>query len=640
MSSPRVDPFARWSSPESGSDPFVRWSEPSTPTPAPTAPERPGFLRRTYELSPLTLPVGAAKGLLGSAYGATRLTNRALRALLPESIAPPAMPEELPPSLRPRGFGEQVGAFAEQAAEFLVPGGVVRRAVPAVAPYLGRAAFPVLEGLSAGTVGTVQTGSPEAGAAIGATAGTLTAVAPVVGRGLKGLGKQLMESRLKMPGKSYAEGATPETVFKYGLGGTLNQIVNKASEAIQTRAAALRDLLRTQEQTGTIARKVGRLDAERGRVALLRELDAAEAEALASPDSVNVRDAIRSAAQRWRQGLQEMGGDQGQFGILEANKFKHRIGLEGAWNYGRAAPDTDASEQLANRFYPRVRRAIEKAAEESGPEVAAINKELGELIPLHSAASRRVPIAGRQDLLPLIETVWAAGTGNVALPVAYWAGKSPLGATALYGTGRFLAGGPKSVKNPRIEPIETFRGPEETLAGPRMPTHRQALTSMMQGERGPRSRRLLPAGEQGGPIAETVQPSYVGPLPRQPRQIAPPGPTREVRVPKVAGIPSVPYREGGLQDVSPRSATPLPARGGMSAEVAKMRTEYEALARQMRNLETEMERTASGAAERRALESRSALDRWLEEQKGISADLWDSLPDAIRDRLRREFTRR
>lgn len=98
-------------------------------------------------------------GIGKSLYGAAQL----LSAPLPG----PPLPDR-PDLFDPRNAAESAGQFVEQSAEFLAPGGLVKRGVQAAAthgPRAARAARLALEGATAGSVASVQGASPgEAGA--------------------------------------------------------------------------------------------------------------------------------------------------------------------------------------------------------------------------------------------------------------------------------------------------------------------------------------------------------------------------------------------------------------------------------------------------------------------------------------------
>lgn len=457
---------------------------------------------------------------------------------------------------------------------------------------------------------------------LGASIEGLAELVPLAGAGLglagryaigpaaKGLGKRLLEARLKMPGASYSAGAKPETFFKYGLGGSFEQMAQKTVEALRTRATALRSLL---SKAGENAPKLN----------LEQTLDEAERELLADPRNSGILDALQNQVARWRKGIEGK-----SFDLLDSNKIKHQIGLEGTWSYDAArgkmvpTPDVSATERLANAWYPKIRQAIENAAAEAGPGVARLNRELGELIPAQNALVRRIPIEKRQDVLPLIETVWAAGRGDIVGPALYWSLKRPWTASKLYSVGARLTGGSKAIANPATqtglfgsEPFETSTayGQKAATSGlfperPLYPTYGGVERAAEELRGGPYVQRMLPRpGEttpaeaywrqtpeayrphararrfiarlpeptlEPGVIAETVQPSTVGRIPRAiPEGTASPTEVGFRAIPRVqrmdlpsttSEIPQFPL--GGIDNFLMRSGVRPETLGQLNAE--------------------------------------------------------------------------
>src|SRR3990167_4032391 len=94
--------------------------------------EQPGMLRTAGDflesIGPLSVGRGVLKGMAESGYGAANLVNKGLRAILPESLSPAPFPSESQKFLEPVGPGQTVGKFAERVAEYMVPGGAIKKA--------------------------------------------------------------------------------------------------------------------------------------------------------------------------------------------------------------------------------------------------------------------------------------------------------------------------------------------------------------------------------------------------------------------------------------------------------------------------------------------------------------------------------
>lgn len=121
---------------------------------------------------------GALKSLGSTLYNTSSLVNRGLRSFqtpsgrpLENAIAP--MPDK-PEFLNPQGIAQNIGGLAEQTAEFFLPAGQTSKAGAAIegatkSGLLRTLSKAGVEGLATGGISELQGGSPEAGAAIGAT---------------------------------------------------------------------------------------------------------------------------------------------------------------------------------------------------------------------------------------------------------------------------------------------------------------------------------------------------------------------------------------------------------------------------------------------------------------------------------------
>lgn len=176
------------------------------------------------------LGIGAAKGLGRTAVGAARLMRF-------PSVSPMGLPEgvESALGLDPANTGERIGMGVEQAAEFLLPGGALRRA-PAVvalakkAPAVARA---VAEAAAGAGVSAVQGGDVTTSAALGAAG-------PVVGKAVSSGARAIRNAG---PVKAIAESLNKQarTQIDQALAPTTRRMKAKAARVtpqIQKRLAA------------------------------------------------------------------------------------------------------------------------------------------------------------------------------------------------------------------------------------------------------------------------------------------------------------------------------------------------------------------------------------------------------------------
>lgn len=192
---------------------------------------------------------GVGSGVFKTARGAASLLG------LPESeylnrlaTAPPTM-------------AGQVGQFAEQGAEFLVPGAAAGGYLKAVTnPYVRAGLGAGLEALGAGTVAGVQTGGdPEAMRNAALAGGAISGAAS----GVKQLAPWLKESAITQYGralnptkermKAYAKEVIPELIQRRQVIGTLGGTLAKTKDRIHYFGQQIDDIWQQMEQAGTTA---------------------------------------------------------------------------------------------------------------------------------------------------------------------------------------------------------------------------------------------------------------------------------------------------------------------------------------------------------------------------------------------------
>lgn len=171
---------------------------------------------------PRQAQIGAVKGIANTAYGLTGLVNRGIRALGPdiEQYVPPMPPK--PQFLEPEGMAQKAGYGAEQAGEFLIPGGA-EEAIAAKAGRLAPLARIAASGVGAGGVSAAQGGSFGTGALVGGAASGIAqaakALAPSVAESALGIARRA-RTYGKTPGRAILEettGILPSTVEEQAL---------------------------------------------------------------------------------------------------------------------------------------------------------------------------------------------------------------------------------------------------------------------------------------------------------------------------------------------------------------------------------------------------------------------------------------
>lgn len=329
------------------------------------------------------------KGIGSTGFGIKQIADRVLGRA----------PQPKPAILQPSNPHQETVMKAEQAAEFMVPG-----MFTAKLGKMGTLARAGTEAVSAGAVAGLQTGGdPVAVRNAAVIAGIIPIAAkPVSWIGTK-MGTKIQDSVLRATDADLERGFDIKNVFKHDVGGSAHAVADKSAVKIAELAKSLRAELNRTPQTSQID--------------VLTLLDDVEKELNRNAAQQFGRDsAIRGALDKLTESLSRI-SPSGKVNIIEAQEMKRSIGLMGSWTYGQQDEKSKALELVATKLYPRLREAIEKTAV-NGAAVKAINKQLGELIPIEQVAIKRIPVADRQNLLSLTDIVTLVG-GTIS-PANLW----------------------------------------------------------------------------------------------------------------------------------------------------------------------------------------------------------------------------
>lgn len=335
----------------------------------------------------------------------------------------PNVKPEIDKGLERHGFAEKTGAFAERVAEFAAGEGEVKAAFKA-APFLARATGVVAKlrdaaaGATAGGVITKAQGGSDTEAGINAViGGGLAPLLEATGAGLKILGEKFQANHIRGGLTDEAAGFGIQTLNKYGLSGfslkgTLDAVHGKITELADNLRSITKSAPGSIDLGDVLAKTEGDL---MSRASRLKN----------AGDTAN----IKSALDRFTNEAADIGGATT---IDEAQTLKRAVGLKGAWSYGKSDADT-AMETVANVYQKYLKEAIEQSTPPG--EVAALNKQLGELMPIERAIVRRLPVEARSAPLSLTDAMLLA-TGHPVTAAAHIATKTMAGATATYAAGR------------------------------------------------------------------------------------------------------------------------------------------------------------------------------------------------------------
>lgn len=411
-------------------------------TPKPSIFNRAGNVAKEF-LSPTgSFATGAQKGVLGLVRGAASLGEKGLEQTLGRlPILPGGQPltsqvdrqeptgaEQLIPqsSVDPKGIGENLGYMAEKIAEFLLPSKQVATVEKAVGATIkgvkmlpgaikGLASVGSRSAIEAGVVGgqtAVQQGTFSNDAK---TAAIIGAAFPVVGSAYKAVksstlgnvGKKIQTAVIRPQAVDIKDGFQIENVNKYDLGGSVSDTLLKSQQKLNKLSSKLRTTLKgtdagvdmvqaykdtVQSLANNKTRLFGNIKKTMSILTDLREeLDLS----LKGYATQGGEQALPEYAGQLASGLNNVD-------LWTATQIKRGAGTKGAWVYGSGDPDASAIQKVYNTFYSKLKTAIEKAAPK---EVADINKQISEIIPISHAALRRLPIEQRNNLLSLSDNM-------------------------------------------------------------------------------------------------------------------------------------------------------------------------------------------------------------------------------------------
>lgn len=112
---------------------------------------------------------------------------------------------------------------------------------------------------------------------------------------------------------------------------------------------------------------------------------------------------INRAVSRLQEEINAVVQDPTKVDLVAANTIKQGAGQSGAWAYGIPDEDSSAREVVYNAFYHNMKVAIENAGQTE--QIRTINREMQDVIPIVQAATRRLPVAMRNQPIGLLEHI-------------------------------------------------------------------------------------------------------------------------------------------------------------------------------------------------------------------------------------------
>jgi hypothetical protein len=262
-----------------------------------------------------------------------------------------------------------------------------------------------------------------------ASADIAAGAAKGAGKTLQSAGEKIQFSTIKPTARDMQNGFDLETVYKHDLQGSLPQVLEKTDKKLVELSGQLKNELEKNPSA---------------RVNIYDALAKTESELKANNvENFGRNSNIQKVIDNYLSEIEKVAGPDGTVGILDAQKVKRSVGKDGAWQFGMKDKDAVASEEVANSLYTNLKTAIEQAAPE-GSQIAAINKQISELIPVEQAVIRRIPVAARNEAIGLKDVI-GAGAALInwhawPLLAANMISKNPAVGKAMYKAGRKLQG--------------------------------------------------------------------------------------------------------------------------------------------------------------------------------------------------------
>jgi hypothetical protein len=362
---------------------------PSTPPPTPS------WLDRAQNLPYVGPAVGTAVGLgksvMGTAQGLTKLVDSV------PGVGPmiAKMPGHTPVlDSRPTSTSQTVGKVTGDIGQFFaLPVGKLAEAAKVGQPLFDLAVRSALEAGNAAAVQSAQQGSTEGAGRTAAITGAVTGGTGAALGALRPVGNIAEHTLIKPVTRDINDGFQIANIWKNNLGGSLQETYDKARAKLNDLTGQLRTALGanpspTVDIPGALARTEQTL-----RAGGVKTYSRATQKAI---------DDFQEELSYWAKNGQL--APNGMADPAAANEIKQVVGERGAWlsQAGRRGvdEDADAKERVANEFYRQLRGDIETQSGQPA-NVKAINKQIGEILPITRAVIRRIPIEARQNVISL-----------------------------------------------------------------------------------------------------------------------------------------------------------------------------------------------------------------------------------------------
>jgi hypothetical protein len=220
-----------------------------------------------------------------------------------------------------------------------------------------------------------------------ATKKATSATGDLLGKGLEKTGQKIQNSVIKPSTADISDGFKVENVNKYDLGGDLPTTITKGH-------------VKMNELTQELQKK---LEGSTNAVNLNSVVEQTKSKLLSNKGKTfGDNQAIERVIESLQTEVSGVSGPNGLVDLVEATNVKRGAGSKGAWAYNRPEADATAIEKVYTQFYNELKNEIEKQAPEG---VKEINKQLSEIIPIYTAAIRRLPVEQRNNALSITDNL-------------------------------------------------------------------------------------------------------------------------------------------------------------------------------------------------------------------------------------------
>jgi hypothetical protein len=316
----------------------------------------------------------------------------------------------------------KLGEAAMNTAEFFIPGGAEADALklltkaPKAVQMLGKIAIP---SLTAGAVGTAQTGSPVEGAKVAAITGGATGVGEILGSVFNAWGKNIQLRKISPRKLDYDAGFDPKVLGSLNLKGDIRDTYSQVSAEIE-RLGKERAALLSKTRGGSPITVDLDIVFNNVQKKLESQMDAGV--------HAGENEGIQKAFDQLKNDIYKRLGANNPLVKIKPNvsleyaekakenlgtfgDFVHTISSRGAY----VPPEATAKSVVADRIYIELRDAINNSLPKG--QVQALNTEMSKLIPIRRAILKQIPVSDRQAAITAMD-VWASIpaliTGNPA----------------------------------------------------------------------------------------------------------------------------------------------------------------------------------------------------------------------------------